>query len=917
MEDFSAADQQKLLDLILQQGIHYSTPENKVVARDGETELSWVMNFLGVSLHQEGLILAARQMLQLLERFEGKQLSTIGTAAVPLMTACILLSNGKYTALMVRPNRKAYGTAKLVDGNIDLNEPVIVIDDSIGSGTNMLDCVEKLKSEGLRVEGGACIVRFGYNSGYALMQEHGYHVETAFDLYKNFSALLPQAQSNYPTKAYFKHIPWATETLPDRLSPYQMIRQIISHYLKTETVLRPANAINQPSMNTAGGLWVSLRGIHDLSVRYGHQGFWHFPEEDQISVCDDLVKAAYLIAVQLKSEGWTEAVLDEVVMGISAFSRLEPCHIGDIDQTKYGLVVRSLESPWNMGGGLPNMPEIRDDAHFLEHVCYNNTALRQHEPFAVYRHEVKKWVEPNVLWPYGGCSEDTYQWDKDERIVGDILKHIYHLVDLKRQQQALPEVVDALFIPSECDYIFISVLYVGETAACMGMTVRNMTDLHQLVDSLSDDVRWQDHQVKLAELNVNEWVVKVSLLSEKFYLGHGDYQQIKSQVVLGRDSIEILRDGQSGLFLPDVATNYHSDWETLNTELYAKAGIEQGKFVHWNRYRTQTWLVSHEQQQHLNSNFSTQTEQPNSPQQQSDLHLSYLLSHQRKDGSFPSSYQFMLQQYDYESLLLTTAHAGYVFSSLSTVSDSTANEQVMLYLENNILIQKQAWEAKAYYLLTLVQCSGDQATIQALISNLWQCFDAHGQVKDDYNESVDDLMLIAKSLLVAATHEYLSSGQLTELRKWSVYWRHYIQHIAPDSEYPQCLDLGLTWQAWENSDQWESLLEPLMASLAFRQQTSGLFIPHKACESTTDFTARTISTFLNIDSPPEVVQECIQKGLHGLQTATMQKSDLLTACIPSVDVVQGGVVTGHKQAKINTSTVLHCLEVFVKAGERS
>ena len=208
MIDNNNADRQRLLELIVNQGILHSTEERQVIARDGKTHLSWVMNFLAISLQAGNLQLAAQELLKLLTTFEGRQLATIGTAAVPLLTACILQSEGKYNGLMVRPKRKAYGTASLIDGCINYDEPVVLVDDSIGSGTNMLDCIEKLEQEGLYVEGCVCLVRFGYDSGYARLIERGYRVAALFDNAEDISLFHPDDwhYSPYPLKDSFEQI---------------------------------------------------------------------------------------------------------------------------------------------------------------------------------------------------------------------------------------------------------------------------------------------------------------------------------------------------------------------------------------------------------------------------------------------------------------------------------------------------------------------------------------------------------------------------------------------------------------------------------------------------------------------------------------------------------------------------------------
>ena len=127
------------------------------------------------SRHEEPQ-LAGRCVLELLKRFDGHQIATYGLTGVPILQSCILQDN-RYRGLLVRKERKQHGSLKLIEGVIDPNEPVILIDDSVSSGMCMTEGTERLEAAGLRVEGAICLVRFGWQNGYAIMQERGYHME--------------------------------------------------------------------------------------------------------------------------------------------------------------------------------------------------------------------------------------------------------------------------------------------------------------------------------------------------------------------------------------------------------------------------------------------------------------------------------------------------------------------------------------------------------------------------------------------------------------------------------------------------------------------------------------------------------------------------------------------------------------------
>src|SRR5215213_9991354 len=174
------------------QGILYRSATQPVLSRDG-TSARWMLDSLAVTLSPRGAELAGRCVLELLKRFDGRQIATYGLTGVPILQSCIL-QDDRYRGLLVRKERKQHGSLKLIEGPIDPCEPVILIDDSVSSGTCMSEGTERLEQAGLRVEGGICLVRFGWHGGYALMQERGYHIEAAYETHQTNAALDAQAR---------------------------------------------------------------------------------------------------------------------------------------------------------------------------------------------------------------------------------------------------------------------------------------------------------------------------------------------------------------------------------------------------------------------------------------------------------------------------------------------------------------------------------------------------------------------------------------------------------------------------------------------------------------------------------------------------------------------------------------------------
>src|SRR5215213_10840578 len=238
-----------------------------LLRRDG-TSHRWMLDSLSVTLTPRGAELAGRCLLELLKRFDGRQLATYGLTAVPILQSCLLQSGGLYRGLLVRKERKAHGSLKLIEGPVDKSEPVVLIDDSVSSGMSLEEACARLEEAGLRVEGGVCLVRFGWHGGYAAMQERGYHVEAVYDIWDDFIAHMDDEEKPLanPSK-WFPELQWATQHAPEHLHPAQLARLVVSEYLSSGRLLRPPESLNT-NYDSSGGTWVSVRSRANIYRRY-------------------------------------------------------------------------------------------------------------------------------------------------------------------------------------------------------------------------------------------------------------------------------------------------------------------------------------------------------------------------------------------------------------------------------------------------------------------------------------------------------------------------------------------------------------------------------------------------------------------------------------------------------------------------
>ncbi|MFL6233530.1 MAG: hypothetical protein ACJ76N_10390 [Thermoanaerobaculia bacterium] len=113
------------------------------MGRDGSSA-PWMFYSWGISLTARGAQLAAACFLERLRGFESTQIATFGYTGMPLLSACVLLGGGRYEGLCIREKRKGYGSCRHIEGNIDRSRPVVVLDDSLSSGTSMRQAIQAL-----------------------------------------------------------------------------------------------------------------------------------------------------------------------------------------------------------------------------------------------------------------------------------------------------------------------------------------------------------------------------------------------------------------------------------------------------------------------------------------------------------------------------------------------------------------------------------------------------------------------------------------------------------------------------------------------------------------------------------------------------------------------------------------------------
>ncbi len=934
----------ELLDMLRQRGILYRSPTQPVLSRDG-TSARWMLDSLAVTLSPRGAELAGRCVLELLKRFDGRQIATYGLTGVPILQSCIL-QDDRYRGLLVRRERKQHGSLKLIEGPIDPGEPVIVIDDSVSSGTCMNEATERLEQAGLRVEGGICLVRFGWYGGYAIMQERGYHMEAVYDIWDDFISHMDDEEKPLanPSK-WFPEFQWSTQHAPAHLHPAQLARLVVSEYLSSGQLLRPPECLDA-NYDSSGGAWVSLRSRANIYRRFARGGFWHFPTETSQSAAEDVVMASLSTAAYLPRGEEGLKLVDESAFAVTVFSALERCSPGQLDNDRYGIVVRSLERREKMGGALPRMPGIINEWTQFQHARIKNAKLVSFEPYELFRHDVVKAIEPEAAWqPTGVPASQEVPWHKDKNICGQIALRARHLVldQLFNCAETTSRLADDL-LPKNVDSVYVTIYMDGRLRGCMGQRVRNLdNDLKKIVGAALNDERF----AREGPIDPGSVAVTVSLLFDPLQLGDASAEEVVNYYRHGEQTLMVYQGERVGLLLPFVACSWN-----LNAVAFAEAVIEKAGLVeppyYWCRFDCVTWFAGSEGVWLTVGGFaSPKCDLPpvnDLVAQHGRLHLGYLLKHLRDDGTFYSSYQpFHNRLYEavdparqaHGASVLARAHKLFggedVKNAASKVIDSLLatvvhdGEEIWLQRED----ETPSVAEISFLLLALSNLpANDQrrSFMSGLATTLWHRIELpHGRISthhstndpspDAFQDYFPGQVLLA---LAVACEQNVSEIDEERLRRSFQYYRHRFRYKR---HFGQVTWLMLAFSKW-----WQVTGEKYFAEMVFeigdwllgyQQDKSGAFINDHQSDTpgyTTAVYLEGIAAALPValaeSTRYQTYFDSFARGFRFLDQLIIQERD--RAILPNLDFALGGLRQGLYYSDVRTDFVQHSLSAILE-----
>jgi orotate phosphoribosyltransferase/AMMECR1 domain-containing protein len=947
-ESFQAA-RAELLPILQRDAILYRSETQPVLSRDGASG-RWMLDSLAVTLSPRGAQLAARCVLELLKRFDGRQIATYGLTGVPILQSC-LLQDDRYRGLLVRKERKQHGSLKLIEGVIDPREPVILIDDSVSSGTCMTEATERLEAAGLRVEGGVCLVRFGWQNGYALMQQSGYHMEAVYDIWDDFIAYMDDEEKPLanPSK-WFPTFEWHTEQAPEHLHPAELARLVVTEYLSSARLLRPPRRLNA-TYDSTGGAWVSMRSRASVYKRFARGGFWHFPGEQSRSAADDVVMASLSTAAELTKGEEGLKTVEQSAFAVTFFGALEGCNPGQLDNDRYGIVVRSLERRERMGGALPRMPGIVNEWAQFQHARMKNGKLVSFEPYEILRHEVVKVVEPGAVWqPTGVPAPEELPWHKDLKIGGRIAERARDLVlaRLLNRSESTESLPDDL-LPKNVDSFYVTIYIDGNLRGCMGHKVRHLDeDLKHIVEATLHDERFAERLT----IDADAIAVSVSMLFDPLPLGEAPPEEVVSYYRHGEQTVMVYLGERVGLLLPFVASFWNLDPVSFAKAVIDKAGLTEPPY-YWQRFDCTTWLAGNQDVWQTVGGFAPPQDDLPSVEELAErhgkLHVGYLLRHLREDGSFFSGYQPFHNRL-FESVdVARQAHGAWVLARAHRMFGGEDVKSAADKVIDNLLGQaeerRQASLPDLFYptvaessflllaLSNLPEHDPRRSFMKDLATTLWRSIELpHGKISthcdcdDRAPEAFQDYfpgqVLLA---LAAACEQNVCEVDEERLRRSFQFYRHRFRYKRHFGQVSWLLQAFSSWWRVTGEAHWADMVFEIADwLLGYQQEKTGGFINDHSSETpgyTTAVYLEGIAAALGVaaslgdDSRYRTYFESFARGQEFLDRLIIQDRDALI--LPNPDYAVGGLRRGIYYSEIRTDFVQHSLSAILEFTHRS
>lgn len=174
--------EKKLLELISKIAYHYSpTPKYKLASG---TISHHYIDCKSVIMSPDGLILCGQVIFEKIQDFTIDAIGGLEFGAVPIALSTVIFAyqNGiKIKPFVVRKEKKDRGLIKSIEGQIEKNDKVIILEDVITTGSSSLIAAEQARSIGAKIIKVLALVD-REEGGQEALQEKNIELESVFKL---------------------------------------------------------------------------------------------------------------------------------------------------------------------------------------------------------------------------------------------------------------------------------------------------------------------------------------------------------------------------------------------------------------------------------------------------------------------------------------------------------------------------------------------------------------------------------------------------------------------------------------------------------------------------------------------------------------------------------------------------------------
>ena len=136
-------------------------------------------------------------LAKIIENEYGKPDVIAGVATGAIAIGVLVAQQLNIPFIYVRPEPKSHGKKNLIEGYLEKNKNVVVIEDLISTGKSSLNAVEALRNEGANVKGMVAIFSYGFDIATENFKEANVNLHTLSD----YGYLLEQSlDNNYITE---------------------------------------------------------------------------------------------------------------------------------------------------------------------------------------------------------------------------------------------------------------------------------------------------------------------------------------------------------------------------------------------------------------------------------------------------------------------------------------------------------------------------------------------------------------------------------------------------------------------------------------------------------------------------------------------------------------------------------------------